>query len=194
MCPYLFISLLSGLCITLSWMQPKLWPIISLIRLWVPGRQCGTYLLLVVPAVSGQCSEGEGHSTHLAIGVVELDDVKETHDSLTMSKVEWTMDPTASGLVTSTWPPPSCPSMIQDVTIILLFEIHKTHWAFVFRIWFLSHLQSGKGGKLSPRAVHVSLIWYFQKSMPHINLQKEIEKCIFFSSRDDLQEYRRIFN
>lgn len=99
MCPYLFISLLSGLCITLSWMQPKLWPVISLIRLWVPGRRCGTYLLLVVPAVSGQCSEGEGHSAHLAIGMVELDDVKETHDSLTMSKVEWTMDPTASGLV-----------------------------------------------------------------------------------------------
>ena len=39
-------------------------------------------MLLVVPAVSGQCSEGEGHSTHLVIGLVELDDIKETRDSL----------------------------------------------------------------------------------------------------------------
>ena len=40
-----------------------------------------TYLLPVVPAVSGTCSEGAGHGTHLVMGLVELVEVQETHDS-----------------------------------------------------------------------------------------------------------------
>ena len=180
MCPYLFISLLSGLCITHSWVQPKLWPVISPIRLGVPERQCGTNLLLVVPAVSGQCSEGEGHSTHLVIGLVELDDVKETHDSLsTCLDIEWTMDPITSGLISST---DHLPPTHQGSKMWLQFSFFKFTkltelLSFEYDFFHISRVAKGKNSV--PELCTFPLSGIFRKACPTLICRRKLKNASF---------------
>lgn len=166
MCPYLFVALLGGLRITHNRKQPKLWPVVSLIRLCVPGGQCGTIFVSwgpcsvwhVLRGSRSQYSPGDW-SRRVGWG---------TTDTWLFSNLPRNRMTRGPHGVRALNHPHSYASRLRDVAVILLFEIHKTHWAFVFQIQFW---------KLSPRAAHFSLIWYFQKSMPQSNLQEEIENA-----------------
>lgn len=80
-CPYLFVALLGGSCITHKRSNLNSDPSFPSSDCVFREGSVAPYLFLVVPAVSGTCSEGAGHSTQLAIGLVELVEVRETRDS-----------------------------------------------------------------------------------------------------------------